>query len=460
MISRAESIAVAVQEKIESGELTAGARLLPIRVAARAYGVSKNTVVDAYDRLVASGQIDARRGSGFYVAHRRIRRAQPRPEHFAEAVDLVSLLREQLDRRFSVRAGDGRPPASWVQSPEVNRYLARGKVGDADRFEYGRPQGFTPLRETLAQTLSDRSIRVSTEQILFTNGANHAFDLLIRHLVKAGDPVLVETPGYYPLFGKLRLHEAEIVGVERGINGPDLDQLERKAKESEARLFFVQPLAHNPTGTSMDLATMHRLLKIAERHDLVIIEDDPFGDILPRATPHLAALDGLERVVYLGTFSKTLAPSLRCGYIAANQQLIASLTDIKMLTVVNTSGTIERMIHDVIVSGRYRRHLMRLRKKVERAGVVAVEKLRSIGLDAWQPTGGYYLWVLLPPWLDDLELARRAADRSIFLAPGSLFTPLPDQRAYALRVNVAHAADARLLTFLGQAVAQCPPPGG
>src|SRR5699024_9718117 len=168
-------------------------------------------------------------------------------------------------------------------------------------------------------------------------------------------------------------------------------------------LFFIQPMAHNPTGTSMDLAAMHRLLKIAERHDLVIIEDDPFGDILSRATPHLAALDGLERVVYMGTFSKTLAPSLRCGYIAANPQLIASLTDIKMLTVVNTSGTIERMVHDVIASGRYRRHLMRLRKKVEQAGVVAVEQLRAIGFDdVWQPTGGYYLWVPLPQPLDDL----------------------------------------------------------
>jgi len=454
MPTRAARIAHDLEQQVEQGQLAAGTRLLSIRDAARAYGVSRNTIVDAYDRLVAAGLLDARRGSGFYVSHRR-RPDRATTGHFEEAVDLVSLLREQLNQHHWVRAGDGRPPASWMQTTEINRYLAHGRSGapEIDEFEYGRPQGYTPLRELVARILCDRSINAHPDQILFTSGANHAFDLLIRHFVEPGDAVLVETPGYYPLFGKLRLQKADIIGISRGASGPDADELDRKARRSGARLFFVQPMAHNPTGTSMDLAAMHQLLRVAERHDLMLIEDAPFADILPPTTPHLAALDALDRVVHIGTFSKTLAPSLRCGYIAANRRLVAPLTDIKMLTLVNSSGLIERIVHDVIASGRYRRHLSRLRKQVEQAAAAAVEQLQAVGIvDLQPPSGGFYLWAPLPARTDDLQLARQAAAEGIFLAPGSLFTPVAEQRLSGLRINVAHGADARLLGFLRRAL--------
>lgn len=456
IVSHAKRISAELAQQIEQGNLPTGTRLSSIRAAAHDYGVSKNTIVEVYDRLVASGYLDPRRGSGFYVTPQRPRPVDSPPEHFTEAIDSVSLLREQLNQHYAVRAGDGRPPASWMQASELGLFsgLTRTATISADEFEYGTPQGLLPLRETIARTLRERSIAAGPEQVLLTVGANHALDIIIRHLVDAGDEVLVETPGYYPLFGKLRLQKARMVGVARGVNGPDLDDLENKARQHRARLFFVQPLAHNPTGTSMDLAAMHRLLKIAERHDLIIVEDDPFADILPRSTPHLAALDGLERVIYLGTFSKTLSPSLRCGYIAAHRKIIASLTDIKMLTLVNSSSTVERIIHSIIMRGRYRRHLLRLRDRVAKAGAEAQALLESIGIDGIQPpTGGYYLWCPLPDTIDDLALARRAAAEGIFLAPGSLFRQGEQPQPPALRINIAHAANKQLLDFLKNTIA-------
>lgn len=199
----------------------------------------------------------------------------------------------------------------------------------------------------------------------------------------------------------------------------------------------------------MSLQNMHAVLRIAEQHDLTVIEDDPFGDILPRATPHLASLDALNRVIYVGTFSKTLSASLRCGYIAANRALIRSLTDIKMLTVVNGSSVIERMVHEMIVRGRYRRHMARLRDRVGKAGAEAVAALRGIGLENIQPpTGGYYIWCPLPGDVDGLALAHRASAQGIFLAPGHLFTLGDRDAAPALRINIAHARHPRLLRFL------------
>ena len=454
-VSRAQHIADTLIQQIDSGQLMPGSRLPSIRVAAESHGVSKNTVTDAYDRLVATGYISPRRGSGFYVQAANPTQPVPYSEHVTEALDLVSLLREQLNQHYEIRAGDGRLPATWMESSEIGRYLKRtGSASDlADDFEYGRPQGLQALREDIARALTDRAISASPDQILMTFGANHALDLIVRHFVRPNDPVLVETPGYYPMFGKLKLQKANVIGVNRESDGPDLEMLEEKIRQFRPKLFFVQPMAHNPTGTSMSLQKMHRLLTIAERHDLVLIEDDPFADILPKATPHLASLDALNRVIYVGTFSKTLSASLRCGYIAANPALITSLTDIKMLTVVNSSSTTERIVHEMIVKGRYRRHLKRLRDRVANASVDAVSALRGIGLDNIEsPAGGYYLWCPLPHGVDVMALSRRAAGEGIFLAPSQLFELADQNGESALRINIAHANNHKLLRFLQAAV--------
>lgn len=454
--SRAQRIADEIAQQIAEGRTPTGTRLPSVRAAARVHGVSKNTIVDAYDRLVATGYVVPQRGSGFYAAPLQARTPDTKPKHFTEAVDLVSLLREQLDRNYAVRAGDGRPPTGWMASPEISRYLKHGSAHreDADSFEYGRPQGFTPLREVIARALVERAINAYPDQVMLTFGANHAFDLIIRHFVEPGDAVVVETPGYYPLFGKLRLANARIAGVSRGPEGVDLDQLEQLARRHRPRLMFVQPLAHNPTGGSMSLANMHRLLRLAERHDLVLVENDPFGDILPRAAPRLAALDALQRVIYVGTVSKTLSAALRSGYIVAPQRFVTSLTDIKMLTVVNTSGTVERTLHDMITRGLYRRHLTRLRNLVARAGAEAASSLQAAGLPGVEPpTGGYYLWCPLPAHVDDMEVAREASARNIFLAPGALFSHADTPEPPALRINIAYATDPRLLGFLRDHVA-------
>lgn len=466
---RGTQIVESVVGLIEGGTLKTGERLPAIRIAAGNHGVSKNTLADAYDRLVSLGYLEARRGSGYYVRAIRHKPVAARPAHVAEALDQVSLLREQLEQHFAVRVGDGRPPPSWMEDSEVGRHLGalgnrRGgnRRGGDVTHGYGHPRGFAPLRERIALTLADRSIIAAPDQILLTQGANHALDLIVRYLVAPGDAVLVDSPGYYPLFAKLKLAKAETIGVRRLADGPDLEDLAAKAALSQAKVFFTQSLAHNPTGGSLTLPIAHRLLQIAQRHGLHIIEDDPFADVLPPASPRLAALDQLERVTYVGTFSKTLSASLRVGYIAAAQPLADTLADLKILTIVSTSDYIERVIHNLIVSGQYRRHLQRLRGRIEEATVAALRNMETIGLPIFgQPAGGFYLWALLPAGVDEADLTRQAIEHGIFMAPGAVF--LPDRAAAAgaggvannrqaggpaIRINVAYANDQRFLEFL------------
>lgn len=455
-MSKSRQVATALLKAIDEGRLSPGTRVASIREAAQQFGVSKNTVIDAYDQLVALGHLSARQGAGFFVSRPRPSPIDEPTHDLSEAVDSVSLLREQLVGNFAVRVGDGRAPASWMGGAELTRLVRRrsGLPDEMSDVEYGMPQGYSPLRESLAMTLAGRSIHASQDQVMMTFGANHAFDLIIRHFVAAGESVLVETPGYYPLFGKLRLAKAKLVGVPRTSDGPDLEEFERKAKQYRPRLFFLQPNAHNPTGSTMSLSNMHRLLKLADHYGVTLVEDDVFADILPKGSANLAALDGLERVIYVGTFSKTLSTGLRCGYIAGGRSIIRALVDIKMLTVVNTSTFNEMIVHELLARGRYRRHLAQLRERVAKASATAVRVLGKIGVnDVTGPGAGYYLWAKLPPHINTTELAKRASEKGIFIAPGAIFSLRPDSTdANSMRINIAHANDHRFLEFISRAL--------
>ena len=457
-MTRVDRIVESVSAMLQAGRYKLGERLPSVRQAAATHGVSKNTMAEAYDRLVADGLLEARIGSGYYVSHLDFALAPP-PEqpHIVEALDTVSLLREQLDQLHEVRPGDGRPPASWMEGSELRRHFAAFKeMGPAAvAFGYGPVLGFVPLRERLRVALLDRAITVQPDGLLLTHGANHAFDLVIRHLLKPGDTVFVDDPGYYPLFGKLALAKVQTIGVARGLDGPDPEDLEAKLAAYRPKLFFTQSQAHNPTGTSLSPAAAYSLLQAAARSGFRIVEDDAFADILPPTLPRLAALDQLERVLYIGTFSKTLSASLRSGFIAADPATIRALADIKMITTVTTSDFVERFIFRLIHGGQYLRHLRRLRARLEEAHGRALTELSALGLNvAANRTPGFYLWVELPEHIDEIALCRAAAAESIFLAPGHVFRPSRDpRRRAATRVNVAHCADPRFLDFLRRALA-------
>ncbi len=453
-LTRVDAVVRLLSRRIDAGQLRPGEKLPSIRAAFAAYGVSRNTLVEAYERLAASGRIEARPGSGFYVMRTRAEPVRPpAAPAVIEAVDSVWLLREQLEQHYDVRVGDGRPPPSWMEGSEVGRYLKPINRPGRRPFpaSYGSPFGFPLLREAIAGLLAERAIAADPGRVLLTQGANHALDLIVRMLVEPGDTVLVDSPGYYPLFGKLRLAKARTLGVRRTPEGPDVADLAEKAAASGAKLFFTQSLAHNPTGSSLTPAVAYRLLQVATRHGLLVVESDPFADLLPPSHPRLASLDQLERVIHVGTFAKTLSASLRCGYVVASADLVERLGALKMVTSVNSSGYVERIVHDLITSGQYRRHLKRLRGRVSAATDQAQATLGRLGLPIFGPPGGgFYLWCELPEGLDDSALSRRAAERGILLAPGAVFHPDAEPRRPSLRINVAYADDPRFEKFMGE----------
>jgi len=447
----AESLVRRLQDQIVARALPPGHRLLSIRRTALEFGVSKNTVVEAYDRLVASGHIVARPGSGFVVAAPGDPAGSPRPRHVAEAVDIASLLSAQLEQSFNIRVGDGRPPPSWTEESEIKRHLgAHGGAISLDADAYGSALGFLPLRQELVRRLAARQIQAREDNVLLTFGANHALDLVIRAMLSPGDTVLVDEPGYYPLFAKLTLAQVRMVGVVRTPEGPSVEDFTAKLASERPKLFFTQSLGHNPTGSSITTPVAHAILTAADKYGVVLVEDDPFVDLPIAPGNRLATLDQLNNVISIGTFSKTLSASLRSGFIATRPDRIAALAELKMLTTVNSSGHVERLLHRLLLDGHYDRHLKRLGQRIEAASDRVRPKLKQAGHHVFSDTvDGYYLYLILPKTVDDIELAREGAREGIFIAPGSVFcVDKGNPLAKGIRINVSRADDALFYDFL------------
>jgi DNA-binding transcriptional MocR family regulator len=430
----------ALRRRIATRELGPGARLPSIRRAAESFGVSKSTIVEAFDRLVAEGAILSRPGSGFYVAGggRALTLAEVGPR-LDRAIDPLWIMRQSLDvGPTTLVPGCGWLPESWLPVDGIRkalRSLARDEA--AGLVGYGHPRGFAALRLQLARRLAERGIEAPADQVLLTDSGSQAIDLICRFLLEPGDKVLVDDPGYFNFQAVLRAHRVEAIGVPYTPSGPDLAAFAQAAATHRPRLYLTNAALHNPTGASLAPATAHRLLKLAEAHDLIIVEDDIFADFELEPGPRLAAFDGLDRVLHIGSFSKTLSAAVRCGFIAARPDWIEGLTDLKLATTFGNGDLSAQLVHRLLTDGSYRRHVEGLRARLGQTMGVVGRRLKAMGLEPWiEPRGGMFLWMRLPDGLDSAVVSQRALERGVVLAPGNVFSVSRGAASF-LRFNVA-----------------------
>jgi DNA-binding transcriptional MocR family regulator len=446
-----------VRGRIAGRALGPGARLPSIRKLAETQGVSKSTVVEAYDRLAAEGVITARPGSGFYVtAHARPLPLSEAGPQLDRAVDPLWVMRQSLEANgTALKPGCGWLPESWMPAEAIRRGLrAVARTEDMSLVAYGTPLGFAPLRLQIALRLAEHGLEVPPQQILLTDSATQALDLLCRYLLGPGDTVLVDDPCYFNFLNLARAHRARVVGVPMTPHGPDLEAFARVAAEHRPRLYVTNTALHNPTGASLAPTVAHRLLKLVEAHDITVVEDDIFADFEPEPVmPRLSAFDGLHRVVQVGSFSKTLSAAVRCGFIAARPDWIEALTDLKLATAVGGGPVSARLTHALLTDGSYRRHVETLKVKLARAMGETTRRLNEAGLRLWtEPRGGLFLWAALPAGLDAAAVAQRAMAEGVVLAPGNVFSVGQTAGRY-IRFNVAQSAHPRVFEVLRQAMA-------
>jgi len=457
----ADQIVRAVAARIDDRHLRAGARMPSIRQFAGAHGVSPFTVVASYDRLVAQGYLESRRGAGFFVRERSSLNTGlpaamtpgPAPAAKLDVVWLIRNLFRQAPGESSSAAGV--LPAEWLDGPGIAGALrAIGRQPGGMLLNYGNPYGYLPLRQQLARKLAELEIEAVPEQIVTTVGVTQALDLVARELCRPCDTVFVDDPAWFLMFGSFAALGLKVVGIPRLADGPDLAQLAAMAALHKPRLYVVNSVLHNPSSTSLSAAKAFQVLRIAEEHGITIVEDDIYCDLHPgtavQPATRMAPLDQLRRVIYLGGFSKSLAANLRVGFIAASPDLAQRLADRKMLATLTTSELGERVVYKILSEGVYRKHLERIRARLDAARPQAIRRVEALGLKLENlPSAGMFLWV--DAGRDTSVLAARAMEQGLLLAPGSLFSPdqLPSTR---MRLNVAAFEDARLWDFLSAAV--------
>jgi DNA-binding transcriptional MocR family regulator len=442
--SRIEATIEAIRTRLASRALAKGDKLPSIRGFAAQIGVSPSTVVEAYERLAAEGVIRARPGSGFYVSGAlpplALADIAPRQDR---SVDPFWVSRLSLDSdAASLRPGCGWLPPDFMPLTEMRRALrAVTREGETTLLEYGATRGSFALRRLLARHFAEEGLALRPEEILLTGSGTQAIDLICRFLLQPGDTVLVDDPCYFNFQALLRAHRVTILGVPYTPQGPDQTAMATVLAAHRPRLYITNSALHNPTGATMTPSVAHRLLALAAAHDLTIVEDDIFADLEPERSVRLAVLDGLNRVIRIGSFSKTISASVRCGFIAARPDWLEGLIDMQLATNFGgpsplSAETVTRMLLD----RDYSRHLDRLRVRLARLRQDSATFLGTLGITPWlMPRGGFCLWCQLPEGMDSAERARAALAYAMVLAPGNVFSVAQNAAGF-MRFNVAELA--------------------
>jgi DNA-binding transcriptional MocR family regulator len=322
---------------------------------------------------------------------------------------------------------------AWDEFREIADSLLGGR--ESSVLQYGPTRGHIGLIEACAEILATRGIAAHPDEIMITTGSQQGIDLVGKTLADAGDVVLVELPAYTGAISALRNTGASLVGVRQQADGIDLEDLDRvvtreRAAGRRVRFLYLVPNFQNPTGLLLSLAKRRALLEWASRVDLLIVEDDPYGalyfdDAATAAdTRPMKADDAEGRVIYLSSFSKTLAPGFRVAWIAAPGPVIEKLDSFKQTQDLMTPALDQRVICEAHRRGVLQGRLPMLRKFYQDKRSVMQTELRARlgGLVSWpEPKGGFFLWVTLPPSLSGDDMLPRAIEQKVIYIAGSAF---------------------------------------
>jgi DNA-binding transcriptional MocR family regulator len=458
-------IADQIRTEVEAARLAAGERLPPIRDLARELGVNRDTVALAYEALASAGVVESSVGRGTFVAG-----PAAAPDGAAAFQPAFSALTDRVmafDRsrpRFGSASG-AVPMHSLIPDPALypfdafRKALARAlQEGGPDLLLYGAPQGDPRLRGVLAERLRRGGIEVGADEVVLCHGASQGISLALRLFAAPGDVVAFEEPTYNNALAAAVSQGIETAAVPMQRGALDLAALERTLARPEVKALYTMPTFHNPMGTTTPLAHRRRLLEIAHRHQVPVIEDGYETDLrfAGRSVPPLAALDASGLVVHLFSFSKSLFPGARVGAIVARGRAVDGLLALKQASDLSDSLPLQAALASFVAGGDYDRHLTRLRRTLRERSAALLEALETEmppGTRWTVPEGGYQVWVELPDAIDTRDLLSDAIGAGVLFAPGSQFQH-DGRPSRALRLTFA-MADAEALRLGVKRLGRC-----
>jgi 2-aminoadipate transaminase len=372
-----------------------------------------------------------------------------------------SAIREllKITRRLDMISFSGGLPAPEVfpaeKMAQVTQHILR--TDSAQALQYGPSEGYPPLRELIAQRMTQDGLKLTAENVLITTGSQQALDLLGKIFFDPGDTVLVESPTYMGALTSWNPYEVEYMTLpsdEHGLITSGLDD----ALRAEPKCLYVLPTFQNPGGTTLPLERRRQLIAAINRYGVPTIEDDPYGQLRfeGEALPSLLLLDSQQRtqdgdayqgnVIYVGTFSKVLAPGLRVAWVVAPGEVIRKLVQAKQGADLHTPSLNQMLVYELVREGFIEQHLPEILRLYRERRDVMLEALAQYfppGASWTHPEGGLFIWVTLPEWMDTTEVLRVAVERGVAFVPGVSFHARGGG-VNTMRLNFSHSSPEKL----------------
>ncbi|MGE8539833.1 MAG: PLP-dependent aminotransferase family protein [Acinetobacter sp.] len=454
-MTKIEWVMQQVQELINQKQLAEGGRVPSVRQFSLQLGCSVSTVVEAYARPVSTGILESRIGAGYYVCKASTAGALL-AEHaieYSREVDPLWISRQSLDAHdHMLKPGCGWLPKEWMPEQTLRKALKMAAKSDSSfLLDYSTPHGHINLRRYIARKREVYDVTLNLKQILISDSATHAIDLIFRHLLNAGDTVLIDDPCYFNFRALIKAHGLNYIAVPYGKNGPDVNAF-KQALQFQPKLYLTNSGIHNPTGAALSMQTTFEIAKLAEQNSLTIVEDDIFAEFEYLHAPRYLTLLGLKQVIQIGSFTKTLSAAVRCGYIIGQESLIDQLIDLNIATHFNTSHLNAEIIYQALMDSSYSRHIEWVKKQLQRHMTDTVKKLAMLGIQpAVMPKAGIFLWCQLPSNIDAAELSKSCLAKGIILAPGNSFSQAQNAGQF-MRFNVAQCINKKVFDVLQQSL--------
>jgi DNA-binding transcriptional MocR family regulator len=446
-----------IQVQIDSGILIAGIRLPASRDLAKQLGISRISVVNAYAELRSEGYLSAHAGRGTFVS--RDKASSPHHENTHQRPmyqqndtgqsirDMMRLARKPGVINFS----HGAPPKEFFpvrhMQDAINAVLDRDGAG---ALSYEVPEGYLPLRVAVRDYVRALGIQCRFEDVLITGGAQQAIDLVVQSLMSEGETLVTADPTYLGIKDIAQARRVRIQGIPVDEDGIRIDALENYLHDHTPRLIYVMPSFQNPTGHVMPMHRRRQLIRLAERYQIPVLEDEVYREFRfdGEHLPPLKALDEKGMVIHANAFTKMLLPGMRIGYLIADGQYYDRLVRVKQAADISTSGLNQRTIHLLLERGILAKQLERNRLELRRRRDVALAAAKEYfpeGATWFTPQGGLYLWVELPadgPTSPELFITGIQMDVA-FAIGGMFYTGRGGSHAMRLNYGIHKAEEIR-----------------
>lgn len=444
---------------IISGELAEGFQLPPERKLAEMLGVNRSTVMNAYRELKADGYIDSHIGKGTVVA--RYKSTDSIGSGYPGSIQWQQLFCEKALR---IKEPLVRDIMELASTEEVISFAAGTSAADLFPVEelqnlldgvikkygclplsFAPTEGCYPLRESICRILNRRHIRAVEEEVLVLSGSQQGLDIAARAFIDHGDVVVVEEPSFFCALQSFSSAGARLIGVPIDKDGMRVDLLEPILERYKPKLIYTMPTFQNPSGAVMSIERRHRLLELAYRHGVPILEDDPYSDIRfeGETIPSLKALDQYGYVMYLSTFSKILFPGLRVGWLTAPKRVINMFTMIKQMEDLHTNSLSQYLIDEFLRNGFLEEHLKKVCKENARRRDIIQRELKENAVPEmeWnEPKGGSFIWCRLPKNISTAKFLSKASEHKVAFVPGDAFFTVGQQDKY-MRLAFSHLSE-------------------